>query len=856
MMNERFAPGTGPLITAVLGPTNTGKTHLAMERMLGHETGMIGFPLRLLARENYDRAVRAVGARHVALITGEEKIIPPEARWFLCTVEAMPVDRHVAFLGVDEIQLCADPDRGHVFTDRLLHARGRVETMFMGAETIRPLLRRLVPDARVETRERLSTLSYAGPRKLQRLPPRTAVVTFSSGDVYAMAEIVRRQRGGAAIVLGALSPRTRNAQVEMYQAGEVDYLVATDAIGMGLNMDINHVAFAATRKFDGRVIRELQPAELAQIAGRAGRNSNDGTFGTTADIGPLDPDVVEGIENHRFDPLIHLCWRHTDLNFTSLDALKGSLARRPKRPGLVRAREADDEEALAALSRDPDIVRRCASPALVRLLWDVCQIPDFRKVMSDAHAQLLTQVFGHLAGGAEYGDGGRLPADWVAHAVDRLDRTDGDIDTLTQRIAHVRTWTYISYHSQWLEDAPHWQARTRAIEDKLSDALHERLIQRFVDRRTAVLVGHIHRRQALSGAVSPAGDVHVEGEFVGTLEGFRFIPDAGSADQTRAGDVRASTRIANTAALRALRSEMPARIRQLEADDDASFTLGDDCRVSWNGHPIARLVAGQDRLRPRIEADGSDLLEGEFRDRIRRRVAAWLSGHLETKLEPLFRARAANLEGAARGVAFQVVEALGSLPRSHAKDELAALNESDRRALTSLGLRLGRETLYFPRLVKPDAVALRRLLWGLYHGVAMPALPHPGRVSIVLPADWNGNGISELYEAVGYRRLGRMAIRVDIVERFSAQVRQLAEAGEFPVTPDLASTIGCAPAALAGVLADLGYLSRAAPDATGLLARRKTRAKRRSVNPSKWTRRDAAQAHSPFAKLKALAVPE
>jgi len=551
---------SGPRVVAVLGPTNTGKTHLAMERMLGHASGMIGFPLRLLARENYDRAVAIKGSGRVALITGEEKIVPAAARYFLCTVESMPVGRRVDFLGIDEIQMCADPDRGHVFTDRLLRARGETETMFMGAETIKPLIRRLVPEAEFIVRPRFSTLAYTGERRLNRLSARTAVVAFSAADVYAIAELVRRQRGGTAVVLGALSPRTRNAQVSMYQAGEVDYLVATDAIGMGLNMDVDHVAFAATRKFDGKAVRELSAAELAQIAGRAGRHMNNGTFGTTADIGPFDADVAERIENHRFDALKTLLWRNPDLRFTSIEALRRSLGVAPERPGLVRAREADDEIALGLLAADPEIRALAIHPDAIRLLWDVCQIPDFRKVMSDAHARLLKRIYRHLMAPV-----GRLPADWVADHVQRLDRTDGDIETLASRIANIRTWTYVAYQVGWLADALHWQERTRAVEDRLSDALHERLTQRFVDRRTAHLVSRMKARQDLLAAVSAHGDVLVEGHFVGRLEGFRFVPDSGP-------DGTAAERAVTGAAHRALKGEIAARVGRLAdaADDDGA----------------------------------------------------------------------------------------------------------------------------------------------------------------------------------------------------------------------------------------------------------------------------------------------
>src|SRR5215469_9598833 len=441
-----------PRLVAVLGPTNTGKTHLAIERMLGHRSGMIGFPLRLLARENYDRIVKLRGARSVALITGEEKILPSNPSYFVCTAESMPLDRQVDFLAVDEIQLCADPERGHVFTARLLHARGVQETMFLGADTIKPLVRQLVPEIEYASRPRFSTLSYTGYKKVTRLPPRSAVVAFAISDVFSLAELIRRQRGGTAIVLGALSPRARNAQVGMFQAGEVDYLVATDAIGMGLNMDLDHVAFAHTRKFDGRGPRRLSAPEIAQIAGRAGRHMSDGTFGTTAEEGPLDPAIVEAVEAHRFDPLTRLNWRNTRLRFDSIDALLQSLDELPSLPGLVLAREADDQRALRSLTRQREVTELVRHPGAVRLLWEVCQIPDFRKVMSDSHARLLTQCFVYLAGPDE-----RLPTAWIARQMEALDRVVGDIDTLMARIAHLRTWTSIAHRGDWVEAASEWQ---------------------------------------------------------------------------------------------------------------------------------------------------------------------------------------------------------------------------------------------------------------------------------------------------------------------------------------------------------------------------------------------------------------
>ena len=540
-----FSPD--PRVVAVLGPTNTGKTHLAIERMLGHKSGMIGFPLRLLARENYDRIVKLRGARAVALITGEEKILPPNPAYFVCTVESMPLDRPVDFLAVDEIQLCADPERGHVFTARLLHARGLQETMLLGADTIKPLMRRLISGVEYVGRPRLSTLSHTGYKKVTRLPPRSAVVAFTVADVFSLAELIRRQRGGTAIVLGALSPRARNAQVGMFQAGEVDYLVATDAIGMGLNMDLDHVAFAAVSKFDGRGPRRLSPAEIAQIAGRAGRHMSDGTFGTTADERPFDPEIVEAVETHRFESLTRLNWRNIRLRFESVPALLQSLEERPRAAGLALAREADDQRALQALARNREVAGLATHPGAVRLLWEVCQIPDFRKVMSDSHTRLLAHIFLHLAGPEE-----RLPTDWIAAQIAALDRTDGDIDSLMTRIAHIRTWTYITHRSDWVAGASIWQERARAIEDRLSDALHDLITQRFVDRRSAFLIRQLALAGELMAAVSKSGEVLVEGAPIGRLDGLRFVPQSFDGVEMR---------LLIAAASRPLRAEIAARAR-------------------------------------------------------------------------------------------------------------------------------------------------------------------------------------------------------------------------------------------------------------------------------------------------------
>jgi ATP-dependent RNA helicase SUPV3L1/SUV3 len=817
-----FTPGARVL--AVLGPTNTGKTHLAIERMLGHRTGMIGFPLRLLARENYDRVVALKGSRAVALITGEEKIVPPNPAYFICTVESMPLDLAVDFLAVDEIQLCGDAERGHVFTNRLLHARGSSETMFLGADTIRPLLKRLVPEAEYVSRPRFSTLAYSGPKKITRLPPRSAVVAFAVADVFAFAELMRRQRGGTAVVMGALSPRARNAQVGLFQSGEVDYLVATDAIGMGLNMDLDHVAFARLAKFDGRGPRRLAAAEIAQIAGRAGRHMSDGTFGTTGELPGIDDEIVEAVENHRFDPLPRLYWRNARLDYRSIGGLLKSLEGKPHLPGLIPARETDDHLALAALAKLPDIAAAATNPEAVRLLWEVCQIPDFRKIMSDTHARFLASIYRHLIGRT-----GRLPIDFVASQVGRLDRTDGDIDTLMTRIAHIRTWTYIAHRSEWLADGPAWQEKARAIEDHLSDALHDRITQRFVDRRSAFLVKQLASSRELLASVSRAGEVKVEGHPVGRLDGFRFVPDA-------VPNVEASKTLL-AAANRVLRGEIEARVRELAAAADDEFALAPDGALLWRGGMVGRLSAGESALDPQIDVFAGHSLDSPLRETIRRRLTSFWGMEKRRSLAALLRARHAEFDGAARGLVYQLCEALGALPASEVAAQCAGLGGDDRKALARLGVRLGTETVYLDGMLKRGAMAAAATLWAIHHKAALPKLPG----GVAAPRD---AAISEeAYRVIGYRVLGPRILRIDKVEALAAAARRLARQGAFGITPELLALANASRHDLAAMLTSFGY--RAVHDGSGVTFHPRPARKRIPVA-------ERPRADSPFAKLATL----
>ncbi len=808
-------------VRAVLGPTNTGKTYLAIDRMLGHATGMIGFPLRLLARENYDRIVALKGRRTVALITGEEKIIPPRPRWFVCTVESMPLDRSVDFLAIDEIQLCADRERGHVFTDRLLHARGVAETMFLGADTIAPVLRALVPEARIETRPRFSILSHAGAKKLTRLPRRSAIVAFSLNEVYGLAELVRRHRGGTAVVLGALSPRTRNAQVAMYQAGEVDYMVATDAIGMGLNMEIDHVAFAGMRKFDGEKARHLLPAEIGQIAGRAGRYQKDGSFGVTHEARPFDDKLVEAIENHQYDTIDRLCWRNRALEFGSARALIDSLAAPPPSPMLYCARDGEDYKALKSLCEDGDVAMRATNPAAIRLLWEVCQTPDFRKVMPDIHVRLLRRIYLHLASGEA-----RLPPDWVGAHVARLDNVSGDIDTLTQRIAHIRTWTYISHRADWLDDSAHWQGLARAIEDRLSDALHARLLQRFVDRRASVMAKR--RNGELLSFVNKAGEVVVEGVVAGQLSGLTFRRDESQS--------RAESRVLVAAARTTIDGDIARRAAELRDAEDSAFSLTRSGRIRWGGVEIAVLRPGGAPLAPRIALPRNEFLAKALQTAILKRLEGWLDGHIRRKLRALFRVREAGLGAAGRGLAFQLAERLGSVPREEAKAQITALDARDRKTLSRLGLRFGAHVVYLNPLLRPSAQRLRAILAAVHADAATPRLGS----AAMLPAD---GASAEIWAHIGFRVLGGRAIRFDCAERLAAGARKRARKGAFAADTGLVALAGCDGAALAGVLDDLGYRAKEAEGKTVFTAKKRGRRPNRCKQPE-----------SPFAKLRDISV--
>ncbi len=731
-------------LRALLGPTNTGKTWRAVTRMLQQPSGMLGFPLRLLAREVYDRVATERGERQVALLTGEERRIGADARYFICTTEAMP-DRAVAFLGVDEVQLAADPGRGHVFTDRLLHARGARETWFMGSDTIAPLLETLLPTIDIDRRPRFSKLRYAGVKGLGRLPPRSVVVAFSVDRVYELAEELRRLHGGTAVVLGALSPRTRNAQVAMYQAGEVPYMVATDAIGMGLNMDVDHVAFDSLRKFDGRGVRPLRPAEVAQIAGRAGRYQRDGTFGATSALPELRPELIDAIEQHRFDPVRHIFYRNRNLEFESPEALLDSLARRPPAACLHPSPLDEDERALRELLATPGLRSRISGAPGLRLMWELCRIPDFRKTLTGAHTELITELFQRLIEGP-------LPDDWIRSRVERLDRPDGDLDALATRLAWIRTWTYVSQRD-WMADPEYWRARTRVIEDRLSDALHQRLTERFVDRRVLAVVNGVGDPE-----VQTDGLLKVGGVLAGRLHGLTFRAEEQSSDRRVLRAVREAVERAVRARAEAL-IEAPAK--------DLHLSGG---QIHWGGGAVARLVAGPSLVEPGLKVlRPPGLGEGQIL-LLQRRLLSWIRSTVEEQLRGLD----PGLEPSprVRGILYQLRVNLGSTPVAPLRGALAELSPNERKSLVRRDIRFGTNWLYVGSRLAQAAVRERASLWPLADdNDAPPPVPEG-------PYVWKPSSNHAFYAAVGYAP-GSVAIRVDVYEALTARLRSLSRGGMF-----------------------------------------------------------------------------
>ena len=793
-------------MTAILGPTNTGKTHLAVERMCGYSSGMMGFPLRLLAREIYDRLVAIKGVAQVALITGEERIEPPNARWYCCTVESMPIDRDFAFVAIDEGQLGADPERGHIFTDRMLHAHGREETMILGSESLRPLIRSLLPEAEIISRPRFSTLSYGGAKKLSRLPKRSAIVAFSVEQVYAVAETLRRLRGGAAVVMGALSPRTRNAQVAMFQSGEVDYLVATDAIGMGLNLDVAHVAFAGLAKFDGNRRRRLTVAEMAQIAGRAGRHQRDGSFGTLAGEGyEFTPEEIAAIENHDFPRLDWLYWREAEPRFDSIDTLIADLEVRPTEKGLIAAPKAIDLAVLKRLAETSEVTDLVRGPRGVVRLWDAARLPDFRQMGEEHHARFVASLWPNLAQGD-----GFLPFAYVASELARLDSIQGDIATLSQRISAVRTWTYISHRADWLAE-PHVMAeRAQALEQKLSDALHDALRQRFVDKRTSMLL----RKAGADVGLIPVeigedSRVLVDGEDIGMLDGFAFRVDPGA----KAGD----RKLLLAAAERHLAAHLRQKARDVSMADDSEFSLGPDNdgkpAIFWKDAKLGNLAKGRSMMQPAFrpsKAVGG--LEGDALREVTTRAENWIEVQLAKAMGGIVGlhalAQEPGVDGNVRALAVQLADAGGIAGRQYLADAIAALPKEARGAARKGGIVFGALDIYHHAALKPAAAKWRAALFAARDDRAMPELPPESAVHL---KEWKFAHPADARNA-GYRRIGDEYVRIDLAERVIKKAHEArGQVNLFGMNMEFATSLGISGAGLKALMRDAGFRAADAP---------------------------------------------
>ena len=803
-----------PILKAVLGPTNTGKTHYAIDRMLAHSSGVIGLPLRLLAREIYDRVVAQKGAAQVALITGEEKIIPPKARFYICTVEAMPVEKRFAFLAVDEVQLMANHERGHIFTDRVLYARGLEETLFLGAETARDVLATLVPGIHFDHRERFSELHYDGPKKLTRLPKRSVIVAFSAAEVYAIAELIRRYRGGAAVVMGGLSPRTRNAQAEMFQSGEVDFLVATDAVGMGLNLDTDHVAFAGLTKYDGRRRRYLTPMEAGQIAGRAGRFRNDGTFGTTGDCQEMDEELVKRIEAHDFEPLHYVEWRNSDLDFSSLEHLIESLHQPRPTSRLRRIKGADDEAALERMKAIEEVHDALKTRAQVKMLWDVCQIPDFRNLTIDTHVKLLQDIWRTLMKG-----GGKLSDDFMAAKINRCDETFGGVDVLSSRLTFIRTWTYCASKVNWMQNQEHWINHARKVEDRLSDALHEALTARFVDRRTRKLLKGIGAELDMSANIKDTGEVFVDDVLIGRLDGLKFTSD------TSQGDLEAQALAA--AAQQAVGPEVDRRLTSISSGTHQIFTLSDMGKIMWGGMAVGRIAPSGSVFSPDTELIGGELGKAPLRQMATDRMREFLQAAVTAQLAPLKALKdlvaAEDTLPAAKGFGYILLENNGAVERRDHLQTVRDLDQDARRQLRSVGVVFGHYNIYLQDMVKPKPARLISQLVAFgAGGNKKPWIPFAGVTSIKNEGELASSGFTQqALSLAGYRAVGNRIIRFDILNRLAFLIRQAqeefkatetpeAQGHKFQIMAEMLALLGSTYEDVQGVLTALGYKSETA----------------------------------------------
>ena len=777
-------------ITAVLGPTNTGKTHLAIETMLSFDSGMIGFPLRLLAREVYDKVIKKISLDKVALITGEEKIIPSNAKYFLCTVESMPIDKHLEFVGVDEIQMCADHEGGHIFTDRLLNMRGEKLTMLMGSNTIKNIISKLEGDIEFINRERLSKLSYAGHKKISRINRKTAIIAFSAEEVYAIAELIRRQKGGAAIVMGSLSPKTRNAQVELYQSGDVDFLVATDAIGMGINMDLDYIYFSSLKKFDGKKLRKLNLSEIGQIAGRAGRYLNDGSFGITGDCKEIKAEDVGLLESHKFEEITTLFWRNSNLNFNNSLGLIKSLEEKPQMRWLRKINECEDERALKYFLKDKNLINLEFNKKTLSLLWECCQIPDFVKKTYGNHYEVISNVFKFLSSQKS-----QITDDFMRLQLIKLDKLEGNVDSLSNRIANVRTWSYVSNKKNWIENQDYWIEKTKHLEDRLSDRLHEELTKTFIDKRASVLARGLKQDMEFKTKILENNHVIIDDQFIGKINGLKLQLDL------KKGALETDIKSLKKAARQSIGPELERRIQTII--DTGLISLNDDFKIFWNNFPIAKISTGNDYLNPNIELIIDDIVDQNQKQKLRQYINKWIQNKIDTVLKSLIDLK--NLKdknSSIKALAYQLYENNGVLKREQVSEYLKTLGQNERKILRELGVKFGRYHVFLYQLIKPEAVSLRTLLWKNFHQKYFNLKPPTFGLNFLDDKDSKNRNFMLL---CGFEKFDTLFVRIDILERLFVQIINSKEDKEIKMVPEMLNLLGCSKDNLKKLLQKMGY---------------------------------------------------
>ena len=764
-------------ITAVLGPTNTGKTFLAIETMLSFDSGMMGFPLRLLAREVYDNVITKVDPSKVALITGEEKIIPLNAKYFLCTVESMPVDKILDFVGIDEIQMCNDHERGHIFTDRLLNLRGEKLTMLMGSNTIKGIIQNLDDDIEFINKKRLSKLSFGGHKKISRIERKSAVIAFSTEEVYAIAELIRRQKGGAAIVMGSLSPKTRNSQVNLYQSGDVDYLVATDAIGMGINMDLDQIYFSNIKKFDGKKIRRLKVAEIGQISGRAGRYLNDGSFGLTGECDEISPEEIELLENHNFPEIQHIFWRNSNLIFNSKDSLLKSLEEKPNKEWLRRVGECEDEKVLKYFLKENNNFIENNSDTL-KILWECCQIPDFVKKTYGHHLEVVSKVFNFLTK-----DQKKVPNHYMKKQLSLLDKLDGNVDSISNRISNVRTWSYVANKSNWVENQDYWIERTKKLEDKLSDRLHDELTKTFIDKRASVLAKGLKQDIQLKTEIIDKEKVLINKQYIGNLKGLKLKLDL------KVDALDADIKSLKKAARQNVGPEIVNRIKEIV--DTGLIEIKEDFKIYWNNEPIAKLIPGLDYLNPKIDLIIDEMIETDERSKLNIYLTKWINKKIKNELNSLIELKNIREKNSEiRALAYRLYESNGVVKRSDISETLKKLNQDDRKILRRLGVKFGRYHVFLFKLFKPSSVSLRILLWKNYNNKFLDLFPPTFGLNFlnnIKPSN------KEFMLLCGFEKFDNIFVRIDILERLFLLIfnSEKDEKKEVKVIPEMLNLLGC-----------------------------------------------------------------